>query len=73
MASVLSIIGHRTALSQSDSCASLCPLCRKHQGMLSGPAGSERIEALKYQRVKKAKKVAVNNNNSKIRRKIGEV
>ncbi|KAL7853908.1 hypothetical protein AOLI_G00207520 [Acnodon oligacanthus] len=44
---------------------------RKRRGTPSGPAGSERIEALRYQRVKKAKKVAVNNNNSKSRRKIG--
>ncbi|KAK3523727.1 hypothetical protein QTP70_009264 [Hemibagrus guttatus] len=43
----------------------------KHRGTPSGPAGSERIEALRYQRVKKAKKVAVNNNNSKARKKMG--
>ncbi|XP_028838997.1 protein turtle homolog B isoform X3 [Denticeps clupeoides] len=43
----------------------------KRRGASSGLAGSERIEALRYQRVKKAKKVAVNNNNSKARRKTG--
>ncbi|XP_036380045.1 protein turtle homolog B isoform X3 [Megalops cyprinoides] len=43
----------------------------KRLGASSAPAGSERIEALRYQRVKKAKKVAINNNNSKSRRKTG--
>uniref|UniRef100_A0A672SPQ7 Immunoglobulin superfamily member 9B n=1 Tax=Sinocyclocheilus grahami TaxID=75366 RepID=A0A672SPQ7_SINGR len=43
----------------------------KRRGATSGSAGSERIEALRYQRVKKAKKVGVNNNNSKTRRKMG--
>ncbi|KAJ7996934.1 hypothetical protein DPEC_G00223660 [Dallia pectoralis] len=38
----------------------------------SVPARSERIDALRYQRIKKAKKVmVVNNNNSKSRRKTG--
>ncbi|XP_056587685.1 protein turtle homolog B isoform X2 [Triplophysa dalaica] len=39
----------------------------KRRGAPSGSAGSERIEALRYQRVKKAKKVGINNNNSKSR------
>ncbi|XP_073791466.1 protein turtle homolog B isoform X6 [Danio rerio] len=43
----------------------------KRRGAPSGSAGSERIEALRYQRVKKAKKVGINNNNSKARRKTG--
>ncbi|XP_053504184.1 protein turtle homolog B [Ictalurus furcatus] len=43
----------------------------KRRGTPSGPAGSERIESLRYQRVKKVKKFAVNNNNSKARKKMG--
>ncbi|XP_016100877.1 protein turtle homolog B-like [Sinocyclocheilus grahami] len=43
----------------------------KRRGAPSGSAGSERIEALRYQRVKKAKKIGINNNNSKTRRKMG--
>ncbi|XP_015193152.2 protein turtle homolog B isoform X1 [Lepisosteus oculatus] len=43
----------------------------KRLGASSAPAGSERFEALRYQRIKKPKKVAVNNNNSKSRRKTG--
>uniref|UniRef100_A0A8C2D4Z8 Immunoglobulin superfamily, member 9Bb n=1 Tax=Cyprinus carpio TaxID=7962 RepID=A0A8C2D4Z8_CYPCA len=43
----------------------------KRRGAPSGSAGSERIEALRCQRVKKAKKVGINNNNSKTRRKTG--
>lgn len=46
-------------------------ILRKRRGAPSGSAGSERIEALRYQRVKKAKKVGINNNNSKARRKTG--
>lgn len=73
MTSVLSIERHRTAFLLCDSpLPFLCPLCRKRRGTPSGPAGSERIEALRYQRVKKVKKFAVNNNNSKARKKMGE-
>ncbi|KAL0994526.1 hypothetical protein UPYG_G00123500 [Umbra pygmaea] len=42
------------------------------RGATSAPARSERIDALRYQRIKKAKKMMViNNNNSKSRRKTG--
>ncbi|XP_038844401.1 protein turtle homolog B [Salvelinus namaycush] len=42
------------------------------RGAPSAPAGSERFDALRYQRIKKAKKMmVVNNNNSKSRRKTG--
>ncbi|XP_018610819.1 protein turtle homolog B isoform X2 [Scleropages formosus] len=43
----------------------------KRLGASSAPAGSERMEALRYQRVKKAKKMVMNNNNSKSRKKTG--
>ncbi|XP_030638507.1 protein turtle homolog B [Chanos chanos] len=43
----------------------------KRRGAPSGPVGSERMEALRYQCVKKGKRMAVNNSNSKTRRKIG--
>ncbi|KAM6969932.1 protein turtle homolog B [Aplochiton taeniatus] len=43
----------------------------KRRGALGAFAGSERIDALRYQRIKKAKKMVVNNNNSKSRRKTG--
>ncbi|KAJ8275934.1 hypothetical protein COCON_G00076860 [Conger conger] len=45
----------------------------KRLGASSATAGSERIDALRYQRIKKAKKVVINNNNSKSRRKTGVV
>uniref|UniRef100_A0A8C8GRH8 Protein turtle homolog B-like n=1 Tax=Oncorhynchus tshawytscha TaxID=74940 RepID=A0A8C8GRH8_ONCTS len=42
------------------------------RGEPSAPAGSERFDALRYQRIKKAKKMmVVNNNSSKSRRKTG--
>lgn len=44
-------------------------LLRKRGGV---PVGPERIEALRYQRLKKVKKMVVNNNNSKSRKKAGE-
>ncbi|KAG9348592.1 hypothetical protein JZ751_002330 [Albula glossodonta] len=44
---------------------------RKHLGASSAPAGSESVDALRYRRVKKAKKIATNNNNSKSKRKQG--
>lgn len=48
-------------------------LFRNRRGEPSAPAGSERFDALRYQRIKKAKKMmVVNNNNSKSRRKTGE-
>ncbi len=50
---------------------SLCSLSRKHRGAQSALSGSERIDALRYQRVKKAKKMTMNNNNSKTRKKAG--
>ncbi|KAJ8398965.1 hypothetical protein AAFF_G00416320 [Aldrovandia affinis] len=43
----------------------------KRLGASSATAGSERFDVLRYQRIKKAKKVAINNNNSKSRRKTG--
>ncbi|XP_035289213.1 protein turtle homolog B isoform X4 [Anguilla anguilla] len=43
----------------------------KRLGASSATAGSERMDALRYQRIKKAKKVVINNNNSKSRRKTG--
>ncbi len=72
MTSLTHMASHRTTLPVCDGFASLCFLHRKHRGAPSGSAGSERIEALRYQRVKKAKKVGINNNNSKTRRKTGE-
>ncbi|XP_028321803.1 protein turtle homolog B-like [Gouania willdenowi] len=43
----------------------------RHRGAPSALSGSERIDALKYQRFKKAKRMMMNNNNSKIRKKAG--
>ncbi|XP_067350645.1 protein turtle homolog B-like isoform X3 [Channa argus] len=43
----------------------------KRRGAPSALLGSERIDALKYQRIKKAKKMTINNNNSKARKKAG--
>ncbi|XP_034034790.1 protein turtle homolog B-like isoform X3 [Thalassophryne amazonica] len=43
----------------------------KHRGAPSVLSGSERIEALRYQRIKKTKKMMVNNSNSKTRKKAG--
>lgn len=45
---------------------------RKRRGAPSALSGSERIDALRYQRIKKAKKMMMNNNNSKSRKKTGE-
>lgn len=50
---------------------SLCFLSRKLRGAPSALSGSERIDALRYQRIKKAKKMMMNNNNSKTRKKAG--
>lgn len=50
---------------------SLSSLCRKRRGAPSALSGSERIDALRYQRIKKAKKMMMNNNNSKTRKKAG--
>lgn len=50
---------------------SLCSLSRKRRGATSALSGSERIDALRYQRIKKAKKMTMNNNNSKMRKKAG--
>lgn len=50
---------------------SLCSLSRKRRGAPSALSGSERIDALRYQRIKKAKKMMMNNNNSKTRKKAG--
>lgn len=52
---------------------SLCSLSRKRRGAPSALSGSERIDALRYQRIKKAKKMTMNNNNSKIRKKAGVI
>ncbi|KAG7224646.1 hypothetical protein INR49_011399, partial [Caranx melampygus] len=41
----------------------------KRRGAPSALSGSERIDALRYQRIKKAKKMTLNNNNSKTRKK----
>ncbi|XP_061557873.1 protein turtle homolog B-like isoform X3 [Phycodurus eques] len=41
------------------------------RGARSVLLGSERIDALRYQRIRKAKKMTMNNNNSKTRRKTG--
>ncbi|KAF6738534.1 hypothetical protein FQA47_022018 [Oryzias melastigma] len=43
----------------------------KRRGAQSALFGSERIDALRYQRVKKAKKMMINHNNSKTRKKAG--
>ncbi|KAM4727216.1 protein turtle homolog B-like isoform 4-T4 [Anableps anableps] len=43
----------------------------KRRGASSAHLGSERSDALRYQRVKKAKKMTMNNNNSKTRKKAG--
>ncbi|KAJ3589584.1 hypothetical protein NHX12_010429 [Muraenolepis orangiensis] len=43
----------------------------RRRGAPTGHPGSERIDALRYQRIKKAKKMMMNNNNSKARRKTG--
>ncbi|XP_054611474.1 protein turtle homolog B-like isoform X1 [Dunckerocampus dactyliophorus] len=43
----------------------------KRRGAPSVLSGSERIDALRYQRIRKAKKMTMNNNNSKTRRKAG--
>ncbi|XP_056265052.1 protein turtle homolog B isoform X2 [Pseudoliparis swirei] len=43
----------------------------KRRGVPSALSGSERIDALRYQRIKKAKKMMMNNNNSKSRKKAG--
>ncbi|XP_061607646.1 protein turtle homolog B isoform X5 [Phyllopteryx taeniolatus] len=43
----------------------------KRRGARSVLLGSERIDALRYQRIRKAKKMTMNNNNSKTRRKAG--
>ena len=51
---------------------SLFSLFRKRRGAPSALSGSERIDALRYQRIKKAKKMMLNNNNSKTRRKSGK-
>lgn len=50
---------------------SLCSSYRKRRGAQSALPGSERIDALRYQRIKKAKKMTMNNNNSKIKKKAG--
>ena len=50
---------------------SLSSLSRKRRGAPSALSGSERIDALRYQRIKKAKKMMMNNNNSKTRKKAG--
>lgn len=50
---------------------SLFSLSRKRRGAPSALSGSERIDALRYQRIKKAKKMMMNNNNSKTRKKAG--
>uniref|UniRef100_A0AAV2JEP3 Uncharacterized protein n=1 Tax=Knipowitschia caucasica TaxID=637954 RepID=A0AAV2JEP3_KNICA len=44
---------------------------RKRRGAMSALSGSERMDALIYQRMKKAKKMTMNNNNSKLRKKTG--
>lgn len=49
----------------------LSSLSRKRRGAPSALSGSERIDALRYQRIKKAKKMTMNNNNSKTRKKAG--
>lgn len=49
----------------------LSSLFRKRRGAPSALSGSERIDALRYQRIKKAKKMTWNNNNSKTRKKAG--
>ncbi|XP_035999428.1 protein turtle homolog B [Fundulus heteroclitus] len=43
----------------------------KRRGALSAHLRSERSDALRYQRIKKAKKMTMNNNNSKTRKKAG--
>ncbi|XP_038132133.1 protein turtle homolog B-like [Cyprinodon tularosa] len=43
----------------------------KRRGASSAHLGSERSNALRYQRIKKAKKTTMNNNNSKTRKKAG--
>uniref|UniRef100_A0A3B3HKH6 Immunoglobulin superfamily, member 9Bb n=1 Tax=Oryzias latipes TaxID=8090 RepID=A0A3B3HKH6_ORYLA len=43
----------------------------KRRGAQSVLFGSERIDALRYQRIKKAKKMMINHNNSKTRKKAG--
>uniref|UniRef100_A0AAV2J9C2 Uncharacterized protein n=1 Tax=Knipowitschia caucasica TaxID=637954 RepID=A0AAV2J9C2_KNICA len=43
----------------------------KRRGAMSALSGSERMDALIYQRMKKAKKMTMNNNNSKLRKKTG--
>ncbi|KAK5858978.1 hypothetical protein PBY51_003077 [Eleginops maclovinus] len=43
----------------------------KYRGVPTPLSGSERIDALRYQRIKKAKKMMMNNNNSKSRKKAG--
>ncbi|XP_057676324.1 protein turtle homolog B-like isoform X1 [Corythoichthys intestinalis] len=43
----------------------------KRRGAPSVLSGSERFDALRYQRIRKAKKMTMNNNNSKTRRKAG--
>lgn len=50
---------------------SLSSSSRKCRGAPSALSGSERIDALRYQRIKKAKKMMMNNNNSKTRKKAG--
>lgn len=49
----------------------LSTLSRKRRGAQSVLFGSERIDALRYQRIKKAKKMMINHNNSKTRKKAG--
>lgn len=51
----------------------LSSLSRKRRGAPSALSGSERIDALRYQRIKKAKKMTMNNNNSKTRKKAGVI
>lgn len=46
-------------------------LSRKCQGATSAHLGSERIDALRYQHVKKTKKMTMNNNNFKSTKKTG--
>ena len=77
-------VGFRALRSAQSQCAdhvwpgvtrfslSLSSLSRKRRGAPSAHSGSERIDALRYQRIKKAKKMTMNNNNSKTRKKAGK-
>ncbi|KAK7904282.1 hypothetical protein WMY93_016889 [Mugilogobius chulae] len=55
----------------SESSPPLLSTSGKRRGATSALSGSERMDALRYQRIKKAKKMSMNNNNSKMRKKAG--